>query len=145
MASPIASRRFAYWRTKRGLVLLKERPSRSWVTRICASQSGPAPMPMVGTWSAAVTSRAISRGTTSRTTAKAPASELDGLGAALLDEPERRPHGVVGARVISAVGHVGDQERALDAAADGARVVNHLFERDGDGRVVAEPDVPQGV
>ena len=75
--------------------------------------------------------------------AAAPAFELDGLGAALLDEAQRGAHGVRLARVVGAVGHVGDQQRALDAAAHGARVVEHLFERDGHGRVVAEDDVAQ--
>ena len=53
-------------------------PSRSWITRTCASQSGPAPMPMVGIVISRVTCAARSRGIPSRTSAKAP-GVLEGL------------------------------------------------------------------
>ena len=49
-------------------------PSKSGVTRICPSQSGPAPIPMVGIGICCVSSFATRGVTSSSTTAKAPAS-----------------------------------------------------------------------
>src|SRR6266511_3076476 len=49
-------------------------PAMSCQTSTCASQSGPAPMPMVGIVRSWVTRLATSPGTISRTTANAPAS-----------------------------------------------------------------------
>ena len=52
------------------------RPSISGVTKICPSQSTPAPMPIVGIDIEAVTSLASFAGIFSSTTAKAPASSI---------------------------------------------------------------------
>ena len=49
-------------------------PSISWITRIWPSQSGPAPIPIVGMRSSRVICAASSRGTASTTTANAPAA-----------------------------------------------------------------------
>ena len=42
--------------------------------------------------------------------------------------------------MIAAEGHVGDDERAADGAANGAGVVQHLVHGDGEGVFVAEDD-----
>ena len=55
-ASTIVAERFAYGFTNDG-TKRSNRPSMSWLTRICPSQSGPAPMPIVGTSSCDVMRR----------------------------------------------------------------------------------------
>jgi hypothetical protein len=72
--------------------------------------------------------------------ARGAAFDLDGLGAGLLDEAEGVAGGVAQGGVVGAVGHVGDEEGAAEAAGDGAGVVEHLVEGDGEGVFVAEDD-----
>jgi hypothetical protein len=76
--------------------------------------------------------------------AVASAFELDSF-RARFDELQGVAHGVVCACVVRAVGHVGDEQCALDAGADGARVVNHVVERDVDCVLVTEHDVGERV
>src|ERR1700723_199159 len=113
----------AYWRANFGGAV-KVRPRRSWATRIWPSQSGPAPMPMVGICSSRVIWAASSRGTASRTTAKALAAfDFDGFGATFLDDADSVAQRFGDVGVIGAEGHVGDEQGVLRAAADGAGVV----------------------
>ena len=63
-------------------------PSRSWRTSTWPSQSGPAPMPMVGTGTDRVIAAATSRGTHSSTMAKQPAL---GQGHGVVDQGLRPP------------------------------------------------------
>ena len=71
-AARIVPRRSAYGRAWRGTK--DPRPSTSVMTWICPAQPAPAPIPMVGMRRRAVIAAASCSGTSSRTTAKAPAS-----------------------------------------------------------------------
>ena len=71
-ASTMIPARLAYLFANGGILLC--RPSRSELTSTCPSQSGPAPIPTVGTSSDAVMRAASSEGIASSTTANAPAS-----------------------------------------------------------------------
>jgi len=64
--------------------------------------------------------------------------DLDRRGAALLDEAQGVGDGLVGTEVERAERHVGDQQRAFDAAAHRLHVVEHLVHRHRQRVVVAE-------
>jgi hypothetical protein len=66
------------------------------------------------------------------------ALNLDGLGSGVLDEAEGVADGVVDGGMVGAVGHVGDQEGAVEATGNRSSVVEHLVEGDGEGVFVAE-------
>ncbi len=68
------------------------------------------------------------------------AFDLDGLGAGFLDEADGVGEAFGDRAVIAAEGHVGDEQGAADGAADGAGVVEHLVDGDGEGVFVAEDD-----
>ncbi len=69
---------------------------------------------------------------------RAGAFELHGVGARLLDEADRVPHGVLVGDLERAERHVGDDERPPRAARHGRGQHEHLVHRRGHGRVVAE-------
>ena len=73
------------------------------------------------------------------------ALELDGLGARLLEEADGVRDRLVVGDLEGAERHVGDHERPLRAARDRAREHDHLVDRRGDGRLVAEHDHRGGV
>ena len=73
------------------------------------------------------------------------AFDFDGFGAGFLDEADGVAKGFGDVGVIGAEGHVGDDEGVLGAAADGAGVVDHFVEGDGERVVVAEDDHAEGV
>ena len=73
------------------------------------------------------------------------AAELDRLGFALFDQFQCRPHGIVRAGMKRPVGHVGDQQRALHAAAHGLYVNQNLVQRDRHRVAVTEHDIAQTV
>ena len=68
------------------------------------------------------------------------AFDFDGFGAGFFDEADGVAKGFGDVGVIGAEGHVGDDEGVVGAAADGAGVVDHFVERDGESVVVAEND-----
>ena len=73
------------------------------------------------------------------------ALDLDRLRARLLDEADGVADRLLGPEVERAVGHVGHQQGALDAAADGPGVVEHLVHGHRQGVGVAEHDHGEGV
>ena len=73
------------------------------------------------------------------------ALELDGLRAGLFDEADGIGDSVVPGGVIAAEGHVGDEKGAGETAADGAGVMEHLVDGDGEGVGVAEDGHGEGV
>jgi hypothetical protein len=75
----------------------------------------------------------------------ATALELDGLAAGLLDEALSVRDRLLVRALVGAEGHVADQQRVLEAAADGARHHQHLLHADRRGGVVAEDDHRGGV
>ena len=62
---------------------------------------------------------------------RAAALELDGGGAALLDEPLRGGHGLLVGRLVGAEGQVGDEERRLEPAAGGRTQHEQLVDETG--------------
>ena len=77
--------------------------------------------------------------------ALASAFQLDRFGPGFLDEAQGVAYGVVDAGVIAAVGHVGDEQGAACAAADGAGVVEHLVHCDRERVGVAEHGHGEGI
>ena len=72
---------------------------------------------------------------------RARALELDDVGAALLDEADRRADGVLVGHLVRAERQVADDERPARVPRDRAGEEEHLVDRDGHGRaLVAEDD-----
>ncbi len=73
------------------------------------------------------------------------AFELDRVRAPFLEQAARALDRLCAARVIGPERHVADHQRATAAAGDHPRVVDHLVERHGQGRVVALDAVAERV
>ena len=71
--------------------------------------------------------------------------KLDAVGAALLEQAASVGHGLLDADLVGHEGHVADDEGVLSAAGDGGTVVDHVLHGDGEGVLVAEHDVAEGV
>ena len=67
-----------------------------------------------------------------------PALNFYGFGAAFLDQADGVADGFFDGHMETAVGHIGDQQSAMGAAANGAGVMQDLLEGDGKSAVVAE-------
>ena len=61
------------------------------------------------------------------------AFDFDGFGAGFFDEANGVGEAIGYCAVIAAEGHVGDEQGAADGAADGAGVMEHLVDGDGEG------------
>src|SRR4051812_27835381 len=108
-----SARRSAYFFTNFG-TRPPLRPAMSGQTSTWASQSAPAPMPMVGMDSSLVTCPAISAGTISRTTANAPASWTACASASSCSAPARGLAGALG-------GEDDQQQQRVAVGGDGVR------------------------
>ena len=73
------------------------------------------------------------------------AFDFHGFCAGFLHEANGVLNGFVDRNVEAAEGHIGNEQRAFRAAADGARVMKNLIERDGQRAVVAESDHAQRI
>ncbi len=73
------------------------------------------------------------------------ALELDQVGAAFLDEPDRARDRLLVGDLVRAEGHVADHERSPRRAGDGARQEDHLVQGDGDRRLVPEHHLGRAV
>jgi hypothetical protein len=74
-----------------------------------------------------------------------PPSSLTALAPALLEHPDRGRQRLRRAVLVGPEGQVADDQRVSGAPGHGAGVVEHLVERDGHGRVVAEHDHAEAV
>ena len=73
------------------------------------------------------------------------AFDLDRVSSALLNQSARIADRFFGRNLVGQKRHVGDDERAVGAPADGLGVVNHLFQSDGERVAVAQQHHPQGI
>ncbi len=73
------------------------------------------------------------------------ALELDAVGAALLEEAAGVPDRLLDRDLVGEERHVAHDEAVLARADDGLRVVDHLVERHGQGRLVPEEHVRERV
>ena len=71
--------------------------------------------------------------------------ELDEVGAAFLDEPDRARDGLLVGDLVRAERHVADHERSPRRAGDCAREEDHLVERHRERRLVAEHHLRRAV
>ena len=62
-----------------------------------------------------------------------------------LNERHRRPNPLFDRSPVAAERHIGDQQRALDAAPNRPRVMEHFIERDGHGCRIAEHHVAKRI
>jgi hypothetical protein len=74
-----------------------------------------------------------------------PPFELDGLRSALGEESASIRERLLRAHLPAEERHVPDDVRAPRASDDGAAVVNHLVDRDGQGRILPLHDHPERV
>ena len=68
------------------------------------------------------------------------AFDFDGFGAGFLDEADGVGEALGYRAVIAAEGHIGYEQGAANGAADGAGMVEHLVDGDGEGVFVAQDD-----
>ena len=66
------------------------------------------------------------------------AFDLDGFGAGFLDEADGVGEAFGYRAVIAAEGHIGDEQGPADGAADGAGMMEHLVDGDGEGVFMAQ-------
>jgi len=109
-------------------------------------------MPMVGTGSSTVISAATLRGKAEVSDdgdfrfgegahqLDTRAFDLDRFGARFLDKANGVGHALGNRAVIAAKRHVSYDKGAADGAADGAGVVKHFIDSDGEGVFVAQND-----
>ena len=74
-----------------------------------------------------------------------PTLQLDGIGAALLQEAARVLDRAAGVDVVGEEWQIGDDMGSRCAAADGFRVIDDVIKCDWDGRIVALDDHPQRI
>ncbi len=73
------------------------------------------------------------------------ALDFDGLGAGLFDKADGVGHALSELEMVRAPGHVGGNDGVTHGPADGASVVQHFLDRDGQSVFVAEDHLGEGI